>query len=346
MPRRTAPPLLIVLALTAGGCASLTGEHGLTGSVAGLLGEAETPVRTATAAEPVVTVAALWKPAEGTGPAGTPVRGFAGNILLFNPAGPDPVVADGVVTIYLFSDAGTRAQQAVPIAEHTLTPAQWRTHLALSTLGPGYDVFVPYPERHGRAVRCSLRVRFVQAATDEHGETRVGQPLFSPSVDCALDGTRAGGPEFPPQGHAMTTETIVPDAAQLLRDDRRAPRRDAAVRPVGAVAGGGVFPASAQTPAGAEVPGLERLSPEARARVAQALAAFRPRGADDAARPDLSAKRSPFAAADGPADRFKHGRRFRLSAPRPGASGVEANAAAADDPAAPADPPSDPFAIR
>ena len=347
------PPILtLTLALVAAGCALPTDGGRATGWLRGGSNPAGS-VRRASAEDPVVQVAAFWQAAEGLGPAGTPVRGFAGRILLTTASGPEPVAANGAVRLYLFSDDGDRGERAAPVNQIDLTPEMWSTCGAMSSLGPGYEVFVPYPKRTDHAVRCSLRVRFTPVGEDG----AVGRPLFSPAVGCTLDGPPdPAGDEFR-QRHTLVTETLRPPEIVPVRLDRGFGG--------GAPAGErGVVPASASAPAGprpdSEVPGAAGLSAAGRARVEAALAAYRRRAGAGGAKPDFSRTRSRFMNADAVAavlrddagentsedagdggDGLRSRRRFGLTPP-PGRPAAREGAAAPDRPTPP-DRAADPF---
>ena len=310
------------------GCALPGGAGGLTGGD----GPAAGTPRVASADDPVVQVAAFWRAAEGVGPAGTPVRGFAGRILLITAGGNDPVACDGTARVYLFSDDGEREERAVPVNQIDLPPAAWRGRLSVSNLGPAYDVFIPYTKPAAHAVRCSLRVRFTPLLPGGEGEDGeptapvAGRPLFSHAASCTLDGP----PDPDRHAVAATTERRVetiraPDFRIVRADDRAAeesPER-------------GVVPASAAEPAPDSVgePAIsDRLSPESRRRIEQALAKYRERRAAGEVPPDFSGNRSRFAeravnatrrSAGGPAA-APNGRGARPTfAPPPGRPGGE-----------------------
>ena len=251
---------LFALAAAGAGCA----VPGLTGSTAA----PEAPaVRTATAEAPVSHVATFWRAAEGVGPAGTPVRGFAGRVLLTTDGGKDPVVGDGAVRVYLFSDDGDRADRATPVNTLDLTAAQWRASLSVGNLGPAYDVFIAYPHAADHAVRCSLRVRFTPLLATEDGADPVpGRPLFSHAATCTLDGP----PD--PDRHARPTHVVK---AETLRAPVRVTRHE---EPREAAEPSRVVQASATAP-GPDLDGLDKLSPESRARIERALADYNRRTA-------------------------------------------------------------------
>ena len=352
------PPFgsLLVCVAVAGGCALPTDGGRAAGWLPGGPGggaDVVAGVRRATAEDPVVQVAAFWQAAEGVGPAGTPVRGFAGRILLTTAGGADPVAANGAVRLYLFSDDGDRGDRAAPVNQIDLAPEAWAARGAMSSLGPGYEVFVPYPKRADHAVRCSLRVRFTPVGED--GEP--GRPLFSPAVGCTLDGPPAPGGGDSRQRHTLVTETfrgpdVVPvrvDPATVLRAAaEEAGAADRRVTPAAATAPAAVPPTAA---------GAGELPAVARARIDAALAAYRRRAGEDARRPDFSRTRSRFLNADavaavadadrgrGDADGDEPGwttrRRFSLTPPpgRPAArdAGASDGAPAADPPPGPAD---------
>jgi hypothetical protein len=75
----------------------------------------------ADAKNPAVEVLALWQAAEGPGPQGVPIRGFAGQVYFFTQNKPAPVLVDGKVRIYVFDDRGSTKEQARPIGEFDFT---------------------------------------------------------------------------------------------------------------------------------------------------------------------------------------------------------------------------------
>lgn len=119
--------------------------------------------RKATARNPVVRIVCLWEPAEGRDPKGVPCQGFAGQILFLN-AKSLPVTVDGDVRIYLFDNQGTAEEQAKPLHQFDFDTGAWKQHYSYGTLGPAYNVFVPYTRRGTSEATCDLRLRFTPAA--------------------------------------------------------------------------------------------------------------------------------------------------------------------------------------
>ncbi len=114
--------------------------------------------RKATARNPVAKVVCLWEPAEGRDPKGNPCHGFAGQILFLNSSSL-PVSVDGDVRVYLFDDQGTVEEQSEPLHKFDFDNGAWSQHYTYGTLGPAYNVFIPYM-RHGTyEATCALRLR-------------------------------------------------------------------------------------------------------------------------------------------------------------------------------------------
>lgn len=145
MPPR-APELLCIgiLTLALSGCQTL----GL-----GLLGGNSKPVRN------VREIVCLWEPAEGIGLDGLPTRGFAGQLLFFEPGNDSPVLVEGDVMIYVFDDQGGPEEQSRPLHQFEFPSAVWQTFARDTNLGPAYQLFIPYTRKGGHYADCAIRVR-------------------------------------------------------------------------------------------------------------------------------------------------------------------------------------------
>ena len=134
----------------------------------------------ASAANPVVDVACMWQPGEGRSAKGVPARGFAGQIYFFAKDKAEPVLVEGDVRVYLFAGIGTAEEQARPIHQYDFKADAWKTHASRTSLGPGYNVFIPYPEHAHYQIRCQLRVRYQPPGG--------GPPIWSEALSMVLDG--------------------------------------------------------------------------------------------------------------------------------------------------------------
>ena len=114
--------------------------------------------RKATARNPVTKVVCLWEPAEGRDPKGNPCHGFAGQILFLNSSSL-PVSAEGDVRIYLFDNQGTVEEQSEPLHKFDFDSGAWAQHYNYGTLGPAYNVFIPYMRQGTYEATCALRLR-------------------------------------------------------------------------------------------------------------------------------------------------------------------------------------------
>jgi hypothetical protein len=83
--------------------------------------------------------------------------------------------------VFLFDDVGTVEEQSKPIHQFDFLGDAWTTHLQQSTLGPAYNVFIPYVRKHAFQVNCALRVRL----TPPEGE---GSAVYSETVYVTLPG--------------------------------------------------------------------------------------------------------------------------------------------------------------
>jgi hypothetical protein len=131
---------------------------------------------------PAVKMLCAWEPVEGTGLDGIPTRGFAGQILFFNHQNAEPVVVEGDVRIFLFDDVGTPSEQAKPIRQFDFKGQSWNLHANQTTLGPSYNVFIPYTRENYRYLtNCALRVRL----TPKNGPT-----IYSHNAKVPLPGPK------------------------------------------------------------------------------------------------------------------------------------------------------------
>lgn len=162
-------------------------------------------IETATERNPVARIVCIWEPSEGNGTDGLPTRGLAGQIMFFTNGQPEPVRVTGDVRVYLFDDHGTQEEQKKPIRQFDFLGDAWTVHLSESTLGPAYNVFVPYTRKHQWRAQCSLRVRLIPEA---------GSPIFSETVHVTLPGQKR------PMGNndIETTNNAVAKASWQRRD--------------------------------------------------------------------------------------------------------------------------------
>ncbi len=133
----------------------------------------------ATAGDPVSQILCLWQQAEGRDPEGMPCRGFSGQILFLSSRTATPIAMDGDVRIYLFDDQGTEDEQTKPLRQFDFDNGSWAVHLAETTLGPTYTVFVPYVRRGVKEANCALRVRV---------KPKFGSQVFSDLTNMTLNG--------------------------------------------------------------------------------------------------------------------------------------------------------------
>ncbi len=134
----------------------------------------------ATPKKPVYEIVALWEPSEGKGVDGMPTRGFAGQLLFFQHNNPSPVYVKGDVMIHLFDDQGDIKDQTKPIHQYKFEEGAWQVHAVESTLGPGYQVFIPYVRKGRDQAECALRVQLTQPGTSD---------IYSRMVSVKLEGT-------------------------------------------------------------------------------------------------------------------------------------------------------------
>lgn len=150
----------------------MTGYHGrwctlgLTAVCLNLVGCAtlqfpwEKSVPHASARNPVVQIVCLWEPSEGKNPEGKSCRGFAGQILFLGNKGGTPVKVDGQVRIKEFDQFTGSSEENDPIHQFDFDKKAWALHQHTGTLGPSYNVFIPYMRKGNHDAECELVVEF------------------------------------------------------------------------------------------------------------------------------------------------------------------------------------------
>ncbi len=128
---------------------------------------------------PVMEVLCVWEPAEGRGVDNAPARGFGGQILCFASGYKEPVKVHGDVRVYVFDDKGVNGDTSLPIHQFDFTADAWNTFLKPSSLGPSYQIFIPYTRKGLDAAACTLRVRLTPEG---------GPPVYSRMATVALAG--------------------------------------------------------------------------------------------------------------------------------------------------------------
>ncbi len=121
---------------------------------------------------PVVQIVCMWEPSEGRDPQGAPCRGFAGQILFLGNRGGTPVKVEGEVSVYVFDDLGTEAEQATPIHQFNFDAGAWNRHLQKGSLGPAYYCFIPYTRPGNMAANCTVRLKL----TPQEGQGLTSDP--------------------------------------------------------------------------------------------------------------------------------------------------------------------------
>ena len=187
------------LLLTTMGCATLN------------LANIDLRSRKATARNPAIRVVCLWEPAEGRDPKGVPCQGFAGQILFLTNSSL-PVSVDGDVRIYLFDNKGTEEEQSKPLHQFDFDGGSWAQHYTYGTLGPAYNVFVPYMRRGTYDATCALRVRL----SPKHGPV-----IFSEMTSIELLGFEQGKrPASVPLTDSRVEQTTPEDLAAVNKRRR------------------------------------------------------------------------------------------------------------------------------
>jgi len=121
----------------------------------------------------------LWQPVETEDITGLPVRGFGGQVYFFSADSEEPVTADGAVSVFVFDDIGTPAEQARPKDIQKYDSLTWKSFQNESQVGTNYSLFVPYKSTSKSEAVCSLRLRLTRPD---------GSHLFSDMASIKLAG--------------------------------------------------------------------------------------------------------------------------------------------------------------
>lgn len=160
----------------------------------------KTKVVEATANNPVSRIICIWEPAEGHGLDGLPTRGVAGQILFFTKQHPQPVMVEGDVRVYLFNDRGPPEERSKPIHQFEFLGDAWTVHAQHSSLGPAYNVFIPYVRKNNEQVTCGLQIRLTPKA---------GPTMFSQMVHVTLPGSIDDEQQKQRMGSSATNEILT-----------------------------------------------------------------------------------------------------------------------------------------
>ena len=156
----------------------------------------EPQIPAATDVNPVREIICMWEAAEGLGLDGKPARGFAGQILFFTAAHPQPVRADGDVRILLYDKQGLAEDDPHPFKQYEFSSEVWDAFLRDTNLGAAHHVFIPDPRPGNYYEECAIRVVFTPKS---------GLPVYSKTAMVVLPGRKR--PE-----EARTAESAVETA--------------------------------------------------------------------------------------------------------------------------------------
>lgn len=165
---------------------------------------------------PADRVVAVWQATDGRGLNNMPSRGFGGEILFFARKGEEPVRVNGDVRIYVFDDQGDVSEQSKPIHQFDFNGGSWNAQLVQGSLGPTYQVFIPYTRQGMHEARCSIRIRYTP---------EVGPAIYSPVIDVRLPGEQ----RKPKEDVMLSQRTMPKERVETISLDRR--RRPAGSTP-------------------------------------------------------------------------------------------------------------------
>ncbi len=165
---RRAGLFLLAFALALPGCASIANFAAMRG------------IPVAGPQNPVIDFSCIWQQGEGRDQHGKPCRGFCGQLMFLTAASKKPGVIRGAVSIYVFDNVGTLADQTKPFQTFEFSADEWASFQRRTNLGMTYQLFVPYTRPGGREAECQLHVKFTPDGA--------GTPIYSHPESVSLRG--------------------------------------------------------------------------------------------------------------------------------------------------------------
>lgn len=90
----------------------------------------------------------------------TPKRGFGGRLAFFKNGSEDPVRVEGQLVIYAFDESGEDPYRTEPTKRYIFPAEQLTVYESDSTLGPTYNIWLPWDQAGGIERKISLIARF------------------------------------------------------------------------------------------------------------------------------------------------------------------------------------------
>lgn len=166
----------------------------------------EKSVPHASARNPVVQVVCLWEPAQGKDPDGKTCRGFAGQIIFMGNKGGTAVTVDGKVRVKEFDQFSGQADESEPFHQFDFDEKAWNVHLLNGSLGPTYNVFIPYMRKGSHDAHCELVVEY----TPSDGGAMISSTVASLYL--------RGKPTAKEAAAAKATEGLIPHTPMEVTD--------------------------------------------------------------------------------------------------------------------------------
>ncbi|QDT52966.1 hypothetical protein Pan44_09800 [Caulifigura coniformis] len=166
---RRAGLFLLAVALAMPGCASIVNFTAMRS------------IPVAGPENPVVDFSCIWQQGEGRDEHGKPCRGFCGQVMFMTAGHKKPALVRGAVSVYVFDNVGTLADQTKPFQTFEFTADEWAGFQRRTNLGMTYQLFIPYTRSGGREADCQLHMKFTPDGS--------GSPIFSHPETISLRGT-------------------------------------------------------------------------------------------------------------------------------------------------------------
>ena len=126
------------------------------------------------------SIVAIWKDATYTVAGERPTRGFGGRLYFYD-RNKNPVVVDGELVVYGFVDDKFNPKQA-PEKRFVFTRDQLPDHMSVSSVGPSYNIWLPWDHINGEQKQVTIIATFKEAGT--------GRLCQSEAIPSILPGTK------------------------------------------------------------------------------------------------------------------------------------------------------------
>lgn len=107
-----------------------------------------------------VRIVGTWTDTVMTQPGQKPQRGFGGRLMFYEKDGKNPILVDGQLIVYAFTETNREPTDNKPTRRYVFPQDQMPLHMSKSDLGASYSFWLPWDEVGGSKTEVSLICRF------------------------------------------------------------------------------------------------------------------------------------------------------------------------------------------